>query len=145
MQAFEEGLFTVCSDLCRKIAADGEGATKRVEITVRGAASEAGAKKAAKAVANSNLTKCALFGNDPNWGRIACAIGYSGAAFSREKMSISLCGVPVFKNLQPVAFDEKKVSRLLSEKVVTIDINLGMRRKIGCRPHLRFQLRLCKD
>ncbi|MGA2505958.1 MAG: bifunctional glutamate N-acetyltransferase/amino-acid acetyltransferase ArgJ [Chitinispirillaceae bacterium] len=125
VQVFEEGLFAVCSDLCRKIAADGEGATKRVEITVRGAASEAGAKKAAKAVANSNLTKCALFGNDPNWGRIACAIGYSGAAFSREKMSISLCGVPVFKNLQPMAFDEKKLSKLLSEKVVTIDINLG--------------------
>lgn len=124
-QAFEEGLYTVCSDLCRKIAADGEGATKRVEIIVRGAASEAGAKKAARAVANSNLTKCALFGNDPNWGRIACAIGYSGTAFSREKMTIALCGVTVFKNLQPVAFDEKKVSRLLSEKVVIIDINLG--------------------
>ena len=124
-QAFEEGLFAVCSDLCRKIAADGEGATKRVEITVRGAASEAGAKKAARAVANSNLTKCALFGNDPNWGRIACAVGYSGTAFSREKMTIAICGVTVFKNLQPVPFDEKKVSKLLSEKVVAIDINLG--------------------
>jgi len=124
-QAFEEGLYTVCSDLCKKIAADGEGATKRVEVTVRGAASEAGAKKAARAVANSNLTKCALFGNDPNWGRIACAIGYSGTAFSREKMTIALCGVTVFKNLQPVTFDEKKVSKLLSGKVVEIDINLG--------------------
>lgn len=124
-QVFEEGLYTVCNDLCKKVAADGEGATKRVEITVRGAASEAGAKKAARAVANSNLTKCALFGNDPNWGRIACAIGYSGTAFSREKMTIALCGVTVFKNLQPIAFDEKKVSKLLGEKVVTIDINLG--------------------
>jgi glutamate N-acetyltransferase/amino-acid N-acetyltransferase len=76
-------------------------------------------------VANSNLTKCALFGNDPNWGRIACAIGYSGTAFSREKMTIAICGVTVFKNLQPVPFDEKKVSKLLSEKVVSIDINLG--------------------
>jgi glutamate N-acetyltransferase/amino-acid N-acetyltransferase len=124
-QVFEEGLLTVCAELCKKIAADGEGATKRVEITVRGSASEAGAKRAAKAVANSNLVKCALFGNDPNWGRIACAIGYSGTAFSREKMTIAICGVTVFKNLQPVPFDEKKVSKLLSEKVVAIDINLG--------------------
>jgi glutamate N-acetyltransferase/amino-acid N-acetyltransferase len=124
-QAFEEGLLTVCSELCKKIAADGEGATKRAEITVRGAASEAGAKRAARAVAHSSLVKCALFGNDPNWGRIACAVGYSGTAFSREKMTIALCGVPVFKNLQPVPFDEEKVSKLLSEKVVTIDINLG--------------------
>jgi glutamate N-acetyltransferase/amino-acid N-acetyltransferase len=122
---FELGLYAVCSDLCKRIAADGEGATKRVEIAVRGAATEEGAKRAAKAVANSNLTKCALFGNDPNWGRIACAIGYSGAAFSREKMTIRLCGVPVFKNLQPVAFDEKKLHRLLKAKVVTIDIDLG--------------------
>lgn len=125
LAAFEEGLFTVCNDLCKKIAADGEGATKRVEINVCGAASEDDARRAAKAVANSNLTKCALFGNDPNWGRIACAIGYSGAVFSKEKMNINLCGVPVFKNLQPVSFNEAKLHNLLKSKVVTIDIDLG--------------------
>lgn len=125
LAAFEEGLFVICNDLCKRIAADGEGATKRVEIAVSGAASEADARKAAKAVANSNLTKCALFGNDPNWGRISCAIGYSGALFSKEKMTILLCGVPVFKNLQPVAFDEIKLHRLLKEKVVSIHIDLG--------------------
>jgi glutamate N-acetyltransferase / amino-acid N-acetyltransferase len=122
---FEEGLFDVCNDLCKQIAADGEGATKRVEITVSGAASESDAKKAAKAVANSNLTKCALFGNDPNWGRISCAVGYSGALFSKEKMSIRLCGVPVFRNLQPVVFDELKLHTRLKGKVVSIDIDLG--------------------
>jgi glutamate N-acetyltransferase/amino-acid N-acetyltransferase len=122
---FEQGLFEVCNDLCKKIAADGEGATKRVEINVYGALSEAHAKRAAKAVANSNLTKCALFGNDPNWGRIACAVGYSGASFSREKMTIRLCNVPVFRDLRPVAFDEKKLHRLLKEKVVIIAIDLG--------------------
>ncbi len=125
LAAFEEGLFTVCNDLCKQIAADGEGATKRVEINVCGAASEDDARRAAKAVANSNLTKCALFGNDPNWGRIACAVGYSGAVFSKEKMNINLCGVPVFKNLQPVSFDETKLHNLLKSKVVTIDIDLG--------------------
>jgi glutamate N-acetyltransferase / amino-acid N-acetyltransferase len=125
LAVFEEGLFAICNDLCKQIAADGEGATKRVEITVAGAATETDAKKAAKAVANSNLTKCALFGNDPNWGRISCAIGYSGAKFSKEKMTVRLCGVAVFKNLQPVAFDEKKLHRLLKEKVVAIHIDLG--------------------
>lgn len=123
---FEEGLFSVCNDLCMQIAADGEGATKRVEIRVTGGATEADAKRAAAAVANSNLTKCALFGNDPNWGRISCAVGYSGAQFSEKTMSISLCGIPVFKNLQPLPFDAKKASDALSKKVVTIDINLGM-------------------
>lgn len=123
---FEEALFTVCNELCIKIAADGEGATKRVEIHVSGAKTELDARKAAKAVANSNLTKTALFGNDPNWGRIACAVGYSGAPFSKEKMQIMLCGIPVFTNLQPAAFPEKQVSALLKKKVVTIDINLGI-------------------
>jgi glutamate N-acetyltransferase/amino-acid N-acetyltransferase len=126
LKAFEEGLFTVCNDLCKKIAADGEGATKRVEINVKGAKTEEDARLAAKAVANSNLTKCALFGNDPNWGRIACAVGYSGARFSKQKMSIKLCGVQVFKNLQPVEFDKKKLHLLMKKKVVGIDIDLGI-------------------
>jgi glutamate N-acetyltransferase/amino-acid N-acetyltransferase len=123
--AFEQGLYSVANDLCKKIAADGEGATKRVEIQVSGAATDMAAKRAAKAVAESNLTKCALFGNDPNWGRIACAVGYSGAGFSHKKMTIRLCGVTVFRNLRPVPFDEKKLHRLLKEKVVTIAIDLG--------------------
>lgn len=123
---FEKALFTVCNDLCKQIAADGEGATKRVEINVTGAQNEKDAKMAAKAVATSNLTKCALFGNDPNWGRIACAVGYSGAQFSKEKISILLCKVPVFKGMQPVPFDESNLHNLLKSGVVTIDIDLGL-------------------
>lgn len=126
LAGFEEGLYTICSDLCMQIAADGEGATKRVEIRVSGAANEHDAKLAAKAVATSNLTKCALFGNDPNWGRIACAVGYSQAHFSDKKMCISLCGIPVFENLQPLPFDAKKAHNELRKKVVVIDIDLGM-------------------
>lgn len=126
LSLFESALFTVCNDLCKKIAADGEGATKRVEITVCNAKNERDARLAAKAVAGSNLTKCALFGNDPNWGRIACAVGYSGALFSKEKMTILLCGVPVFRDLQPVTFDEKKLHALLKKKVVDINIDLGL-------------------
>jgi len=123
---FEAGLFTVCNDLCKQIAADGEGATKRVEILIKGGATEAEAKMAARAIANSNLTKCALFGNDPNWGRIACAVGYSGAKFSDEKMSIRLCGVPVFRNLQPLKFDQKAAHEALRQKVVTVAVDLGV-------------------
>lgn len=126
LKLFEEALYEVCNDLCSKIAADGEGATKRVEITVKGAATEEDARLAAKAIANSNLTKCALFGNDPNWGRIACAVGYSGARFSDQKMSIKLCGIPVFKNVRPVPFDETKIHHELKKKIVTIDVNLGL-------------------
>jgi glutamate N-acetyltransferase/amino-acid N-acetyltransferase len=126
LDAFEHALYTICSDLCKMIAADGEGATKRVEIQVKGAVSESDAKKAAKSVAGSNLTKCALFGNDPNWGRIACAVGYSGAEFSHETMTINLCGVTVFRNLQPVPFDEKVLHEKMKEKVVIIEIDLGM-------------------
>lgn len=126
LDAFEQALYTICSDLCKMIAADGEGATKRVEIQVKGAVNEADAKKAAKSVAGSNLTKCALFGNDPNWGRIACAVGYSGAEFSHETMTINLCGVTVFRNLQPVPFDEKVLHEKMKEKVVIIEIDMGM-------------------
>jgi glutamate N-acetyltransferase/amino-acid N-acetyltransferase len=128
LAGFEEGLFAVCSDLCKMIAADGEGATKRIEIRVTGGATESEAKMAAVAVANSSLTKCALFGNDPNWGRIACAVGYSGAGFSEKSMSIKICGIPVFKNLQPLAFDAKAAHNALRKEVVVIDINLGVGR-----------------
>lgn len=123
---FEKALYEVCNELCKQIAADGEGATKRIEIRVKDALNEKEAKAAAKAVANSNLVKCAMFGNDPNWGRIACAIGYSGVRFSEKTISISICGVPVFKGLQPVSFDTHIVHQELKQKIVTIDINLGV-------------------
>jgi len=126
MARFESALFTVCNTLCRKIAEDGEGATKRVEVTVIGGKTYSDAKAAAKAIANSNLVKTALFGNDPNWGRILCAIGYSGADFSKEKLVVKLCGVPVCKNLRPVPFPVQKLREKLDRKVVAIDVDLGL-------------------
>jgi glutamate N-acetyltransferase/amino-acid N-acetyltransferase len=126
MARFENALFTVCNTLCRKIAEDGEGATKRVEVTVCGGKTYSDAKAAAKAIANSNLIKTALFGNDPNWGRILCAIGYSGADFSKEKLVVKLCGVPVCKNLRPVPFPVQKLRDRLDRKVVAIDVDLGL-------------------
>jgi glutamate N-acetyltransferase/amino-acid N-acetyltransferase len=123
---FEEGLYAVCSILCKKIAEDGEGATKRVEIRISGAQTYEDAKRAAKAVANSNLVKTALFGCDPNWGRIVCAVGYSGAAFSKTGIAVGLCGTPVFKAMRPVAFPAKALHKKLSGSLVEVDIDLGL-------------------
>jgi glutamate N-acetyltransferase/amino-acid N-acetyltransferase len=126
LDRFEDGLFVVCNNLCKLIAADGEGATKCVEVNVTGAKTEAEAKLAAKAIANSNLVKTALFGNDPNWGRIICAIGYSGANFSEEKIVVKLCGTEVFRAMRPTPFPEKKLRQKLAGKAVTIDADLGL-------------------
>jgi len=122
---FEEALFTVANELCAKIAEDGEGATKRIEINAKGGKNFANCKLAAKSVANSNLVKCAMFGNDPNWGRILCAVGYSGAKFSDKNMQVKLCGTTVFENGSPKKFDHVKVSNAMKKKVVAIDIDLG--------------------
>ncbi len=123
---FEEALFQVCNDLCAAIAADGEGATKRVEIHVKGGRTFEDARKAARAIANSNLVKTAIFGNDPNWGRILCAIGYSGALFSEKKIKVSIGSLPVCHALRPVAFPAARMQRTLRSKVVPIHVNLGL-------------------
>ncbi|MFP4416996.1 MAG: bifunctional glutamate N-acetyltransferase/amino-acid acetyltransferase ArgJ [Chitinispirillaceae bacterium] len=122
---FQDALFEVCNSLCAKIAEDGEGATKRIEVNVTGGKNDQDCKLAAKAIANSNLVKTAIFGNDPNWGRILCAIGYSGAQFSSENLRVSLCGMPVCHNLRPVAFPHEQMLKRLKEKIVIIDVDLG--------------------
>jgi glutamate N-acetyltransferase/amino-acid N-acetyltransferase len=122
---FEKALFAVCNALCAKIAEDGEGATKRIEVRVTGGRTYNDCQAAAKAVANSNLVKTALFGNDPNWGRILCAVGYSGARFSQKTISVTLGGLSVYHSMSPAPFPVKKMVAALKRKVVTIDINLG--------------------
>ena len=84
-EAFREALQTVMQDLARKIAADGEGASKLMTCTVKGAKDEETAEVLAKSIAGSSLTKAAMFGSDANWGRVLCAMGYSGAEFNTEK------------------------------------------------------------
>jgi glutamate N-acetyltransferase/amino-acid N-acetyltransferase len=121
----EKALLTVCSSLCAQMAADGEGATKRIEVNVVGAQSYRDAKLAAKTIANSNLVKTAIFGNDPNWGRVVCAIGYSGARFSRNDLTVAIGGIPVCRALRPVAFSRAAMQRALRRKVVVIDVVLG--------------------
>ncbi|MBD3422739.1 MAG: bifunctional glutamate N-acetyltransferase/amino-acid acetyltransferase ArgJ [Chitinivibrionales bacterium] len=122
---FEKALFAVANNLCAQIAADGEGATKRIEINVYGAQTEKDARKIAQSVARSNLVKTAIFGNDPNWGRILCAIGYSGAPFSLEDLKVYLCKQLVCSATTPVAFSRSRMRNALQRKVVEIDIDVG--------------------
>jgi glutamate N-acetyltransferase/amino-acid N-acetyltransferase len=135
LQLFQDALFEVMNTLCAKIAEDGEGATKRIEINVIGGKTYASCKAAAKAIANSNLVKTAIFGNDPNWGRILCAIGYSGADFAMKGLKVQLCGTTVFAAGRPVKFDPKKVQKELRKKVVLIDVDLGQGSKTCAVAH----------
>lgn len=124
---FAAALDEVCQSLAYQIAADGEGATKVVKIIVKSAASETAAKAIARAIANSPLVKCAMHGNDPNWGRIVSAAGLAGVPYNPEKSALLLQGVPVFRNGRPLVFDAAKVSKSLNapEVVVELTCNLG--------------------
>jgi glutamate N-acetyltransferase/amino-acid N-acetyltransferase len=101
---FETLLQAVCVELSRKIARDGEGATKLIEIAVKGARSEGDAQKIALTIANSPLVKTAIFGRDPNWGRIAMAAGRAGVAFDPHNLSFSLGNIEMFRAGEPVDF-----------------------------------------
>jgi glutamate N-acetyltransferase/amino-acid N-acetyltransferase len=121
-----DALTDVCVQLARAVAADGEGATRLVTVTVRDAASESEAREVAKAVANSNLVKCAIFGRDPNWGRIACAVGTTRAAFDPARVSIRIGGTAVFSSGAPTKIDKQAVSAYMRDnEEILIEIRLG--------------------
>jgi len=122
---FTEALTQVCTDLAKQIARDGEGATKFVEIVVSGAASEDDAVRVAKAIANSPLTKTAIYGGDANWGRVVCAAGYSGVAVAPAKMKLWFGDVNVFANGMPTDFDEAASTRAIAGADVAIRLDLG--------------------
>lgn len=122
---FSAALRLLCEELARQIAYDGEGATRLVTVNVTGAASEQDADLAARAVANSPLVKTAIAGHDANWGRVAMAIGKSGASFCQENVSISIMGIPVCKNGLTVGFDEAEALRRFEQPEINIDIDLG--------------------
>jgi glutamate N-acetyltransferase/amino-acid N-acetyltransferase len=103
---------------------DGEGATKFIEIEVKGARKETEAEKAAFSVANSNLVKTAIYGNDPNWGRIMAALGYSGTAIKEDKIDIYFGKVQIVKKGTGTGKD-KRAAELLKEKELKIIINLN--------------------
>ena len=101
--------------LAKAIAWDGEGATCLVEVSVSGAKTDPDARQIAKAVVGSSLVKAAIFGGDPNWGRIACAAGYAGVPFAPDALNIALGPIDLMKAGQPLAFDEGAASRYLKE------------------------------
>ncbi len=117
----------VATTLTRKLARDGEGASKLLEVRADGAASVEEARRAAKSVAASQLVKAAVFGNDPNWGRVLVAIGYSGVRFREERMAVVIQDVEVYRNGTPVPFDETAVSQALARpgKEVRLRVDLG--------------------
>ena len=127
--AFMQALNTVTVWLCRHIAGDGEGATKLLECRVSGAADAACAKTVAKAVVCSSLTKAAMFGADANWGRVLCAIGYSGADVDVTKVDVafrSAAGeIPVCKNGAGIPFSEERAKEILTEKEIEILVGLN--------------------
>lgn len=125
IEKFQSALDFVCTQMAKKIAMDGEGATKLIEVTVQNAATKEDAKKAAKAVICSNLVKCAMYGNDPNWGRIMSAIGNSGAVFTQEKIMMTIQGQSIVeRGIEAKTFDESQVSKALKGSKVKVVIDL---------------------
>jgi glutamate N-acetyltransferase/amino-acid N-acetyltransferase len=123
---FTKALVDLCQDLAKQMALDAEGATRMFKVVVKGAASQADAAKAARAVANYDLVKCAIHGGDPNWGRIICAVGSSDVKLNPAKMSCKLDELAVFQNGSPTKFDRKKASKIVSQKSHTITVELGV-------------------
>ncbi|MDR1519037.1 MAG: bifunctional glutamate N-acetyltransferase/amino-acid acetyltransferase ArgJ [Planctomycetota bacterium] len=123
---FVECLHQVCLSLCSQIARDGEGASKLVKILVTGAKKRKDAVAAAKTIAESPLVKTAMFGNDPNWGRIICALGRSAAKVDEAKTSMSLCGKSMFEKGAPVNFNKAELSKAMKAEKIELAVDLGL-------------------
>ena len=130
-QTFLDALLYVNTCLAKKIAGDGEGATALFEVKVVGAESKEQAVTLSKSIITSNLTKAAIFGHDANWGRILCAMGYSGAQFDPEKVDLyfeSKAGkLQIIKDGVATDYSEEEATKILSEKEVTAiaDVKMG--------------------
>jgi glutamate N-acetyltransferase/amino-acid N-acetyltransferase len=135
-RAFADALLQVSAELAKAVARDGEGATKFIEVVVEGAASVDDARRAAKAVVGSSLVKTAVYGADPNWGRVLCALGYSGAEVEERKVDLRIGDVWLMRGGEIQAFDRQAGVRALSrdEVKVAVNLNLGSGRGVawGC-------------
>jgi glutamate N-acetyltransferase/amino-acid N-acetyltransferase len=135
---FSQALNRICLELAKMIARDGEGATKLLVVDVLQAGSDQDARIMARAVADSTLLKCAIFGHDPNWGRILCAMGNTTAAFDQERLNVGINGQTVFCAGREIPdFDKEQISNMMQaskEINVSIDLNLGSSRATayGC-------------
>ncbi len=139
-EAFSEALRYVCVELARMMARDGEGATKYFETIVSGASNEKDARLAAKAVARSSLVKAAIYGGDPNWGRVVAAVGYSGAEVDPERITLSIEGNGLKAQLvdKGITVDGilEQAQRIMKGDAIIINIDLGLgdagARSFGC-------------
>jgi glutamate N-acetyltransferase/amino-acid N-acetyltransferase len=118
--------------LAKMIARDGEGATKLIEVVVAGAHTEEEAVQAARAVANSNLVKTAMHGADANWGRILCAVGYSGIDFDPARVAISFNELPVLNPNYEIVLNEDEAKKILSQDHIIINVNLHQGSALAC-------------
>ncbi len=127
--SFKEAFLFVHTSLAKAIVRDGEGAGKFIEVTVTGAMDKASAQALARSVVSSNLVKAAFFGSDANWGRILCAMGYSGAAFDPDTVALSFKSekgsIQVLSAGQPLAFDERRAKSILLEREVEVHAKVG--------------------
>jgi len=124
-ETFVEGLNFVTTELAKMVVRDGEGATKLVNVWVQGAKNYEDADKAARSVANSLLVKTAIYGRDANWGRIVCAIGYSGAEFVLSDLSLWIDEIQLVKNGIDAGFSEEKAFDVLGRDEICIKADLG--------------------
>lgn len=126
-EGFYQALKLTCQSLAQQIARDGEGATKLIEVRVKGALSNEDAGKIAKKVVGSDLVKSAIYGTDANWGRIICAIGYSGCEINPETIDIAIGPIQTLENSQPLAFSEENAKAYLEvNDTITIDVDLHL-------------------
>ena len=123
---FYATLKEICQELSKRIAADGEGATKFLTINVSGTKTFEDAKTVAMSIAKSPLVKTAFFGEDPNWGRVICAVGYAGIPMVPEKTVIKFGGVPVYANGLGAEFSEDDIHKVMAEHDIVIDVEMGM-------------------
>lgn len=134
---FYKALQLACEDLAKQIARDGEGATKLIEVEVTGAANDQEAGMVAKQIVGSDLVKTAIYGADANWGRVICAIGYSGCEVNQETIDIAIGPIVTLKQSEPTSFSEEEATAYLKEAdPVKISVNLhignGTGKAWGC-------------
>ncbi len=125
LQRFREMLTDVLAELAQAVVRDGEGATKLIKIIVEGAKSKSDARRVAYSVANSNLVKTAFFGEDPNWGRIISAVGASGVALEKEKVTLSVGNMVLFAQEAPADFQLARLREVIHKGEIEVRIALG--------------------
>jgi glutamate N-acetyltransferase/amino-acid N-acetyltransferase len=122
---FSAALMHVCLEMAKALVRDGEGATKFVEIAVSGAATDEDARTIARSIAASQLCKTAFFGQDPNWGRIACAAGYAGVPFDPNRACLWLDDVPLMRNGMPAVYREEDAAARMAKREFRIRLEVG--------------------